>query len=383
MVEITAGHRMGVAEREQGNREDMRVVHVCPTPFGPGGLLGGGERYPLELARAAARYLPCELVTFGDRAQAWQDPSGLRIRVLHRLGLFREHPAHPIAPQLAWRLGDADVVHTHHTRSAPSRLAVTVALATGRRRVTTDHGLGGGGWAGLLPELFQLFLTVSEFSGDVLGVPADRVRVIYGGVDPERFDPDGGAARDGVLYLGRITPHKGVDRLIRALPRGASLTIAGSIGHDRKAPESSYPRLLRGLAEGRQVTFAGPVAETDIPHLYRRAAVFALPTVETTCYGKPVAITELLGLSVLEAMASGTPVVASRTGALPEVVVDGETGFLVAPGDVEQLQLRLEQLLKDPALARRMGSAARQRALDMFTWDRAAQRCVAAYEELL
>lgn len=361
----------------------MRVVHVSPTPFGPGGLFGGGERYPLELARATARYLPCELVTFGDRAQAWQDPSGLRIRVLRRFGLFRGHPAHPIAPQLAWRLGDADVVHTHHTRSAPSRLAVTVALAAGRRRVTTDHGLGGGGWAGLLPGMFQRFLTVSEFAGQVLGLPAHRVHVIYGGVDPERFHPDGGTARTGVLYLGRITPHKGVDRLIRALPEGVSLTVAGSAGHDPRTPECGYPRLLQRLAEDRQVTFSGPVAETEIPHLYRRAAVFALPTVETTCYGKPVAITELLGLAALEAMASGTPVVASRTGALPEVVVHGETGFLVPPGDIEQLRLRLEQLLRKPALAREMGSAARQRALEMFTWDRAAQRCVAAYQELL
>lgn len=274
------------------------------------------------------------------------------------------------------------MVHTHHTRSAPSRLAVTVALATGRRRVTTDHGLGGGGWAGLLPDMFQRFLTVSEFSGEVSGLPPHKVRVIYGGVDPQRFHPDGRTARDGVLYLGRITPHKGLDRLIRALPRGESLTVAGSIGHDPRPPESDYPRLLQRLAQDRQVTFVGPVAETAAPHLYRRAAVFVLPTVETTCFGRPVAITELLGLSVLEAMASGTPVVASRTGALPEVVVHGETGFLVPPGDVEQLQRRLEQLLRDTALARRMGSAARQRALEMFTWDQAAQRCVAAYEEL-
>ena len=231
--------------------------------------------------------------------------------------------------------------------------------------------------------MFQRFLTVSEYSGKVLRVPAERVRVIYGGVDPERFHPAGGTARDGVLYLGRITPHKGVDRLIRALPRGASLTVAGSTGHDPRPPENGYPMLLQRLAEGRQVTFSGPVAETEVPDLYRRAAVFALPTVETTCYGKPVAITELLGLSALEAMASGTPVVASRTGALPEVVVDGETGFLVPPGDIEQLRRRLEQLLTNPPLAQRMGYSARQRALELFTWDLAAQRCVAAYEELL
>jgi glycosyltransferase involved in cell wall biosynthesis len=93
-------------------------------------------------------------------------------------------------------------------------------------------------------------------------------------------------------------------------------------------------------------------------------------------------VTELLGLTVLEAMASETPVVASRTGGLPEVVRDGETGFLVEPGNVEELGDRIDRLLRDPALARRMGRTAREVVLDQFTWDRTAQRCLAAYNEL-
>jgi glycosyltransferase involved in cell wall biosynthesis len=104
--------------------------------------------------------------------------------------------------------------------------------------------------------------------------------------------------------------------------------------------------------------------------------VFALPSVEVTCYGRPVGISELLGLSVLEAMASGTPVVASRTGGVAEVVADGETGFLVEPGDVAALHDRLR-------LARRMGDAGRAAVLDRFTWAACADRCLAAYRELL
>jgi glycosyltransferase involved in cell wall biosynthesis len=359
----------------------VRVIHVVPTPFGCDGLLGGGERYPVELARALARYVDCELLTFGSGAKAWQEPGGLRVRVLRRFGLFRGHPAHPVAPQLAWSLRGADVVHTHHLRSAPSRLAGVVAAIAGLRRVTTDHGLGGGGWGGLLPALFQRFLTVSQFSADTLGTPPERTRVIYGGADPARFrsDQDG---RDGVLYLGRITPHKGLDRLVRALPPAASLTIAGSVGHDRRAPERDYPHLLRRLAAGQDVRFTGPVDEHEVPRLFRRAAVFVLPTVEHTCYDRPVAVTELLSLSALEAMASGTPVVASRTGGLPEVVRDGETGLLVTPGDVAELRDGIDRLLRDPALARRMGRQARALVLDRFTWEETARRCLAAYAEL-
>jgi glycosyltransferase involved in cell wall biosynthesis len=362
----------------------VRVIHVVPTPFGAAGLYGGGERYPLELARGLARHIDCELLTFGPRAAAWREPGGLRVRVLRRFALLGGHPVHPVAPQLAWSLDGADVVHTHHLRSAPSRLATVAAAVAGRHRVTTDHGLGGGGWGGLLPALFERFLTVSQFSADTLGVPPERTRVIYGGADPVRFRPgrDAAGGRDGVLYVGRITPHKGVDRLLRALPQGAALTVAGSTGHDPRPPERDYPSLLHRLATGRRVRFIAPVAEDDLPALYRRAAVFVLPTVETTCYGGSVAVTELLGLSVLEAMASGTPVVASRTGGLPELVRDGETGFLVTPGDVPELRDRLDRVLGDPALARRMGSAARELVLDRFTWPATTQRCLSAYAEL-
>jgi glycosyltransferase involved in cell wall biosynthesis len=276
-------------------------------------------------------------------------------------------------------LGRADVVHTHHTRSAPSRLAALAARAHGQQLVTTDHGLGGGGWLGLLPALFDRFLTVSRFSASVLEVPPGKVRVVYGGADPVRFSPDPGMRRRGVLFVGRLTPHKGVDRLISALPDGARLNVVGSTGHDPRLPERDYPGLLRGLAAGRDVRFLGPAGEADLPACYRSAAVFALPSVERTCYGRHVRVSELLGLAVLEAMASGTPVVASRLGGLPEIVENGVTGFLVPPGDVAGLRDRLAMLLADPALARRVGQRAREAVCEHFTWQAVAARCLSAY----
>jgi glycosyltransferase involved in cell wall biosynthesis len=382
VVQITASHRPWIAQRDEGDSEYVRVIHVVPTPFGAGGLLGGGERYPLELARALARHVECMLLTFGPTPGRSQEPGGLRVLTLRRFGLLRGHPAQPIAPQLVWSLRGADVVHTHQLRSAPSRVAAVTAAMAGQHRITTDHGLGGGGWGGLLPALFERFLTVSEYSANVLQAPADRTRIIYGGVDPARFAPEREGRRRGVLYLGRITPHKGIDILLRALPDGTPLTIAGSTGHDPRPPERDYALLLRQLATGRDVRFVGPVSDDDVPVLHRRAAVFVLPTVELTCYGRPVRITELLGLSALEAMASGTPVVASRTGGIPEIIRDGETGFLVTPGDAADLRDRLDLLLKNPVLARHMGEAARATVLERFTWTKTAERCLAAYEEL-
>ena len=361
----------------------MRVIHVAPTPFGPAGLLGGGERYPLELARALAAHVDCELLTFGRRPERYREPGGLRVRTLRAVGFVGGHPAHPLAPGLAAALAGADVVHTHHMRSAPSRLAALVAHARRRRAVVTDHGLGGGDWGGLLPRLFARFLTVSAYSARTLRAPPARTRVIYGGADPQRFTPDPDAVRHGVLFVGRLTPHKGVDRLIAALPPGAHLQVAGSSGHDPALPERDYPLLLRQLAAGRDVEFLGPVAEHVLPSLYRRAALLVLPSVHRTCYGRFVRISELLGLAVLEAMASGTPVIASRLGGLPEVVQHGITGFLVEPGNIAELRERIAQLLHDPGLAQRMGRSARELVLERFTWQACAQRCLTAYTELL
>jgi glycosyltransferase involved in cell wall biosynthesis len=359
----------------------MRVIHVAPCGFGDQGLYGGGERYPLELARAVAAGVDCELVTFGPRPGRFAD-GALRVRVLRPLGRLRGHPAQPVAPQLPAALAGADVVHAHHFRSLPSRTAALTARAIGAATAVTDHGLLGRTWGGLVHRLFDRYLTVSRFSAEVLGAPPSRTRVIYGGADPRRFAPRPGADRDGVLFVGRLTPHKGIDRLIRALPAGARLLVAGSGGHDPRPPERDYPLLLRRLADGRDVSFLGPVPEEALPELYRRAAVLALPSVDRTCYGREVRVSELLGLAAVEAMASGTPVVASRIGGLAEVVADGETGFLVEPGDQEALADRLALLLSDRRLAARLGANARDLVLQRFTWQACAERCLEAYRTL-
>lgn len=368
----------------------MRVIHVAPTPFGRAGLFGGGERYPLELARALARHIDCELLTFGAwRASVWNkkarfdaEPGGLRLRTLPALFWQGGHPAHPFAPGLISALSGAGIVHTHHMRSLPSRMAALTAKATGSRLAVTDHGMPGSNWGGLLLKLFDVFLTVSAYSARELGAPVARTRVIYGGADPTRFAPDAEQPRNGVLFVGRLTPHKGVDRLLEALPPFACARIAGSVGHDPRLPERDYPALLRRLAHERDVDLLGPVEDSELPRLYRSAEVFVLPSVDRTCYGRAVSVSELLGLSVLEAMASGTPVVASRIGGVPEIVRDGETGLLVPPGDVPALRDALQQLLGDKPRARRLGANAREVVLEQFTWQKVATRCLDAYAAL-
>jgi glycosyltransferase involved in cell wall biosynthesis len=361
----------------------MRILHVSPTAFGDTGIFGGGERYPLELALALARLdgVECELVTFGPTTRVEQI-GDLRVRVLRARGHLHRHPAHPLALGLVNATRDVDVVHAHHLFSTPSRLSALLGSARRRPFAVTDHGLAGGTWMGILPRLVDQFLLVSQYSSEVLASPPQRTTVVYGGADPDRFHPDG-SPRDGVLFVGRLTPHKGVDRLIEALPPYARLTVVGTGGHDRNMPERDYTEHLRRLAAGKDVQFLGAVGDHELPRLYRRAAVVAVPSVHRTCYGKQVAVSELLGLSTLEAMASGTAVVASRVGGLVELVVDGITGYLVEPGDVRALRSRLELVLDDTVAAASLGEAGRERVLERFTWDACAHRCVSAYRAML
>jgi glycosyltransferase involved in cell wall biosynthesis len=358
----------------------VRVIQVAPTCFGVDGLFGGGERYPLELARALAREVECELVTFGRSGRTFTEPGGLRVRVLRPWVRLRGHPAHPVNPALPTVLAGADVVHTHHMRSAPSRVAAVASRLAGRPLTVTDHGLGGGGWGGMLPRLFDRFLVVSRFSATVLGAPPGRTAVVYGGADPACYHPPTrGEDREGVLFVGRLTPHKGVDLLIRAVPPDVPLTVVGTGGHDPRPPESGYPQLLARLARGRRVRFVARADDVEVARFYRQAAVVCLPSVDVTCYGRQVRISELLGLAAIESMASGTPVVGSRLGGLAEVVRHGETGFLVQPGNVAELRDRIAMVLADRRLARRLGDNARLLALERFTWRACAQRCLAAY----
>ena len=226
-----------------------------------------------------------------------------------------------------------------------------------------------------------------------------RVEVIYNGIDTEEYRPDPATdvlRRIGidpeqpvVVFVGRITRQKGVAYLLQAAlefdPAAQVVLCAGA--PDTPAIGNEVAAGVQRLRARRPGVFwiSEMLPKSDVIQLLSHATVFACPS-----------IYEPLGIVNLEAMACETAVVASATGGIVEVVVDGETGFLVTleqeRGSIEPADgcrfaaafaARVNELIADPALAERMGRAGRARAVEQFAWRAVAEKTAATYAQLL
>lgn len=220
---------------------------------------------------------------------------------------------------------------------------------------------------------------------------ASRVQVVPCGIDLGTFHPSGVqesrrcVARalpqlgldegPGILFVGRLEQAKGADLLVRALPQIASQPCAALwiVGGDQR--DDRERARLRSLAAEcgveHRVKFVNAVDRRLLPHLYRAAAVCAVPSAY-----------ESFGLVAVEAMASGTPVAATRVGGLASTITHGKTGLLVGNREPAGFAAALDQLLVDEALRRRMGAAAAAE-MAVFSWRSVARSILGVYEDLL
>jgi len=189
----------------------------------------------------------------------------------------------------------------------------------------------------------------------------------------ERFGVD--LTRPYVIFVGRITRQKGVPVLLRAASRliGAAQLVLCAGAPDTPELLAEVTQLVDALQAERSGVIWIPemLSKPEVIQLLTHATVFACPSVY-----------EPLGIVNLEAMACGTAVAGSRTGGIPEVVADGETGLLVPPDDPAELARALNTLLADPGRADAMGQAGRKRAVAEFSWTTIAAQTADLYAEL-
>ena len=267
---------------------------------------------------------------------------------------------HGFAPIQVWRNP------TQRLKMIDHRIGTFFALHLGVNRIITVSNY-------LRNELMQRFK-----------VDGSTIDMIYNGIDVERFNPtiEGSEIRrmyrlnddPVVLYLGRLAPYKGIQFLIRAIPLiirevpNAKFLIAGSMRYDM----INLPQMAKSLDIEKAVRFTGFVSNKLLPKLYACCDVFCYPS-----------LWEGFGLMPGEAEASGKPVVAFNTCAIPEVVKDGHTGLLVEPRNQIQLANAIITLLNDENLRRKMGVNARMRVLRLFSWDKTVEQLLQLYWEVL
>jgi glycosyltransferase involved in cell wall biosynthesis len=256
---------------------------------------------------------------------------------------------------------DADLVHANWLGAA------LIARFAGKPFVVTLHGSGTAGrfsdlaLAARSPFLVRLLLRRARaviccsapLAEAIRGCGLTNVHEIPYGVDipavvgPEEEPPS-------VLYAGRLSPEKRIDVIAEAT--------------------DGLPRVIAGEGPLRELLpdALGFVSQEDLSELYARAAAVVLAS-------------EMEGLPnvVLEAMAHGRTVIATPVGGIPSVITDGETGFLVPVGDAAALRRRLETVLADATLRRRIGQAARARIAEYCSWDRVTDELLAVYASAL
>jgi glycosyltransferase involved in cell wall biosynthesis len=276
------------------------------------------------------------------------------------------------------------VLHAHLVGPLRGTKGLLAARAAGVPAViATQHLYGELGSARrrakqrLVSRLVDRYIAVSRGMAEEMGAAVAgprRVVVVHNAIETAAFrrpGPDGSESgaeeRPVVLALARLHRRKGIDHLLEAAARlpGADFLIAGD-GPERAALEEQAARL--GL--GDRVRFLG--TRTDVAELLRMSSIFVLPS-----------LAEGLPVSVIEAMAAGRAVVATDIPGTNEIVVDGETGLLVPPGDPHALTGALGRLLDDAALRREMGSAGRERVERDFSAAAMVRRIEALYDEVL
>lgn len=354
----------------------MRVVHVYKHYYP---VIGGIENHVRALAEEQVRrgYDVTVLAANPGRGGIERVVNGVRLVLLPRLvTLFST----PICPSFPGRLRRErpDLIHLHF----PYPPGEVARLAVGGRTPTviTYHSdivrqrrllrLYEPLLRRVLDRADRIVVTSPPYLRTSPYLPAVTAKcsVVPLGIDVERFTVNGsgngcslrgrwGIAEDAFLvgFVGRMRYYKGLDHLLRAIARlpAARLLLVGD-GPLRRGLQ----RLAKELRISERVTFAGDVSDADLPGCYRSTDLFVLPS---------TARAEAFGTSLVEAMAAGVPVISTEVASGTSWVNEaGTTGFVVPPGDPEQLAAAIERLREDAPLRSRMGAAARRRAAALF-----------------
>jgi glycosyltransferase involved in cell wall biosynthesis len=387
-IALVAQHVIALSSDETGQVGDTRLLELSRSLASKGHRVTiYAQRYNAALPERA-ELEPGVTVEYIGPADEHYRESDLLAQVPAFSRPLHEH----------WRRNRPDVVHALRWTSGLAALAAArdlripvvqsfdslgiaerrhhvIARDAGTERIRLEPAIGRSASAVLAGS--------SDEKSDLtrLGVPRRSIRVVPCGVDTDEFNPEGPVAerttRPRLVTMVDLSEYDAVGTLLRAISKvpGADLVIAGGPAPDKLRDDLSFRRLYKladYLGVSSQVTFAGQVGRAALPPLLRSADVV-------------VSISEYdpTGILAVQAMACGTPVIASAVGGQVDAIVDGTTGILVPPGRPALLAQRIRQLLAHPMLLEAFSVAAADRARSRYSWDRIAHETLAVYDTAL
>ena len=345
----------------------LRIEHVRCT-----NLLG-----PLERVAPRALSIPLVDSPIPEKIEAGN------YELVHIHNIFPPRAAARIA-QACHRSGTPYVITTHGFHEQSDYAAMRGY--TGVMRMVSDH-LVRKPFERIVAGAASLF-ALSELDEDLLrrmGVPKERIHLVTNGVNEYYLQPPApeemAAARQKfrlgdapkLFYMGSLHGYKGVDTFLESLKllRGEFQAVVGGRFKDPSEPDALMAKAGLGEEQRKRVIFTGGLSDAELRALYRSADAFVYPTRGDT-----------LPLVVLEAMASGLPVVSTTVGGIP-FQVQSDCGLLSSPGDSQGIARGVQELLDDPVRRRAMGAKARLRVLGVFRWHLAARQAVIGYSKTL
>jgi len=384
----TVMHDDAVTDGRAGAVIDSRLRELSRS------LASNGHRVTVYAQRHSA--------TLPDRAEVSPGVTveymGAAAAKLGESDLLAQVPAFSQPLHERWRGERPDVVHALRWTSGLASLAAARdlripvvqsfdSLGVAERRHHMASGHVGVERIRLEPAIGRSANAVVAGSSDEetdltrLGVPRRSIRIVPWGVDTEEFTPEGPVADRGarprLVTVADLHDHDALGTLLRAMSKvpGAELIVAGGPSRERLGDDLGFRRLAKladTLGVGSQVQFAGHIGGDALPPLLRSADLM----VSVSDYDPS-------GLTALQAMACGTPVIASSVGSHLDAVVDGTTGILVPPGRPALLAQRIRQLLAHPMLLEAFSMAAADRAKSRYSWERIAHETLAVYDTAL
>jgi len=305
-------------------------------------------------------------------------------------------PPKPVDVREVIRRGGFEMVHAHHAFTPTSLLSISAAEKLRIPSILTNHTIFLAGDARYIwvPASYVLYpyrryinkacliTAVSRAAAKFIEHFAEdkKIVVVPNGVDIELFESvekkvqPNLSEKPTILYVGRLSYRKGLQVLVRAMPfilkeiPNAHLIIAG-----KGYMDGFIKVLIKSLNLEGNVTMLGFIPDEKLPELYASSSLFVMPSLYC----------ESFGVTLLEAMASGRPVVASNVGGIPEVVKDGVTGLLFKRGDAEDLADKIIKVLSDRSLAQSLASNAKEIVKERYSWPVIADKMEDLYEKTL